>query len=66
MIFIDSNILLNLIADIERAKTLLMGLTPLSARHAVHVAVMQRYDIARIMSFDAGFDQVPSVERVWR
>ena len=53
-------------ADIERVKTLLMGLTPLSARDAVHVAIMQRYDILRIMSFDAGFDQVPGLERVWR
>ena len=53
-------------ADIDRAKTLLLGLTPLSARDAMHVAVMQRYDILRIMSFDAGFDQVPGLERVWR
>jgi len=53
-------------ADIERAKTLLLGLTPLSARDAAHVAVMQRYEILRIMSFDAGFDQVPGLERLWR
>jgi len=53
-------------ADIERAKTLLLGLTRLSARDAVHVAIMQRYDILRIMSFDAGFDQVPGLERLWQ
>ena len=53
-------------ADIERAKTLLMGLTPLSARDAVHVAILQRYEIPRIMSFDAGFDQVPGLQRLWR
>ncbi len=54
------------VVDMERARTLLLGLTPLSARDAVHVAVMQRYEIPRIMSFDAEFDQVPGIERVWR
>ena len=50
--------------DVERAKTLLQGVTAISARDALHVAVMQRYDIARIMSFDAGFDRVATIERV--
>ena len=50
--------------DVERAKTLLQGVTAISARDALHVAVMQRYDIARIMSFDAGFDRVTTIERV--
>ena len=50
--------------DVERAKTLLQGVTAISARDALHVDVMQRYDIARIMSFDAGFDRVTTIERV--
>ena len=50
--------------DIERAKTLRIGFTPLSARDAVHVAVMQRYDIPRIMSFHAGFNQKPDLDSV--
>ncbi len=50
--------------DVERAKTLLQGVTAISAREALHVAVMQRYDISRIMSFDAGFDRVTTIERV--
>ena len=50
--------------DVERAKTLLQGVTAISAREALHVAVMQRYDISRIMSLDAGFDRVMTVERV--
>ena len=53
-------------ADLQRAKTLLLGLTPLSARDAVHVAVMQRYEIERILSFDAGFDAVGWIERLGR
>jgi len=52
------------VADIQRAKTLVQGVTPLSARDAVHVAIMQRHGIARILSFDSGFDRVNGIERV--
>ena len=52
--------------DVERAKTLLFGLVPLSARDAVHAAVMQRHEIDRILSFDAGFDAVEWIERMGR
>lgn len=51
-------------ADIERAKTLLLGVTQLSARDAVHVAIMQRHGIERILSFDIGFDRVTWIERL--
>jgi predicted nucleic acid-binding protein len=51
-------------SDIERAKTLLLGVRPISARDAIHVAVMQRHKISRILTFDAGFDAVSGVERV--
>lgn len=51
-------------SDVERAKTLLDGIVALSARDAIHVAVMQRQDVKTIMSFDAGFDAVPGIERV--
>lgn len=50
--------------DVEQAKALMLGLTPLSARDAVHVAVMRRRGVSRVMSFDAGFDQVGWVERM--
>ena len=53
-------------SDVQRAKSLLLGLSPLSARDAVHVAIMQRYEIERILSFDAGFDGVGGIERLWR
>lgn len=52
------------VADMERAKNILQGVTQLSARDAVHVAIMQRYDIRSILSFDAGFDQVGSITRI--
>lgn len=50
--------------DVERAKELLLGLSGLSARDAIHVALMQRNDVTRILSFDAGFDQVPGIRRL--
>jgi uncharacterized protein len=52
------------LADVERAKSLVLGVTPLSARDAVHLAVMLRHGISRILSFDAGFDRVPGIERL--
>ena len=52
--------------DVERAKALLLGLGRLSARDAVHVAIMKRYDVERILSFDTGFDSVKAIERLAR
>lgn len=51
-------------ADVEEAKLLLLTADELSARDALHVAVMRRRDISRIMSFDRGFDGIPGVVRV--
>jgi predicted nucleic acid-binding protein len=50
--------------DVERAKELLLGHPELSARDALHVAAMQRHDVARVLSFDAGFDGIPGIARV--
>ena len=50
--------------DVEAAKTVLDGLPALSARDALHVAVMKRRDVQRILSFDGGFDGVPGLERI--
>jgi predicted nucleic acid-binding protein len=50
--------------DVERAKQLLLARRGLSARDALHVAVMEREGITRIMSFDAGFDEVPGISRL--
>ncbi|MGI8627430.1 MAG: type II toxin-antitoxin system VapC family toxin [Geodermatophilaceae bacterium] len=49
---------------IQIAKRIMMGRLGLSARDALHVAVMEQAGITRIMSFDTGFDVFPSVERV--
>src|SRR5688572_4055796 len=44
------------LADTERARDILLARWGLSARDALHVAVMQRRGITRIMSFDTGLD----------
>jgi predicted nucleic acid-binding protein len=51
-------------ADVERAKSTLLGTKRLSARDALHAAVMHRQDVTRIMSFDAGFDGLPGITRL--
>jgi len=50
--------------DVEAAKTQLDGIPSLSARDALHVAMMKRRGVHRILSFDAGFDEVPGLERI--
>lgn len=52
--------------DVERARAILVGASSLSARDALHVAIMQRHEIDRILSFDAGFDSVSWLDRVGR
>ena len=49
---------------VERAKDIVMGHRRLSARDALHIAVMERHDVARILSFDAGFDGIPGITRL--
>lgn len=52
------------VADVERAKSIVLGSPLLSARDALHVAVMEREGIVQILSFDAGFDGMPGVTRL--
>jgi predicted nucleic acid-binding protein len=50
--------------DVERAKDILQGGPRLSARDALHVAIMRRFEIDEVMSFDRGFDDVPGIRRL--
>jgi uncharacterized protein len=50
--------------DVTRARRLTETAAGLSARDAVHLAVMQRRGIARILTFDAGFDGIVGIERI--
>jgi hypothetical protein len=51
-------------ADVEQAKTVLAGSRRLAARDALHIAIMERHGIDRILSFDAGFDVRPGIVRI--
>ncbi len=51
-------------AEIRSARVLLSSVGRLSARNALHVAVMQKAGASRILSFDDGFDAVPGIERL--
>jgi uncharacterized protein len=48
----------------ERAKQIVLGYRQLSARDAVHLAVMEKNGIERILSFDAGLDTFPKITRL--
>ena len=52
------------LSTVQRARTIVLGSRGLSARDALHVAVMEEQGIQRILSFDTGFDGLPGIERV--
>jgi predicted nucleic acid-binding protein len=49
---------------VERAKAIVLGHRRLSSRDALHLAVMELQGVRRVMSFDAGFDGFPGIERL--
>ncbi len=51
-------------ADVERAKAVILGRTRLSARDALHVSIMERRGVGRLLSFDSGFDDLPGIVRI--
>jgi predicted nucleic acid-binding protein len=48
----------------ERAKEIVLGNRRLSARDALHLAVMEQHRIDRILTFDTGFDGYPGITRL--
>jgi predicted nucleic acid-binding protein len=52
------------LADTDRARDLLCATRGISARDAIHAAVMLNQGIQIIATFDAGFDGVPGVQRL--
>ena len=50
--------------EIREAHALLKVVDGISARDALHLAVMLAEGCSRILSFDAGFDNCPGIERV--
>ena len=53
-------------AEVLRAGEIAQGRVLLSARDAVHIAVMERHGIRHILSFDGDFDRWPGLQRIHR
>jgi predicted nucleic acid-binding protein len=51
-------------STVVRAKEIVMGRRQMSARDAIHLAVMEQHGIERILSFDSGFDGFPGIARL--
>lgn len=51
-------------AAAERAKEIVMGHARISARDALHLAIMEKHKIGMIFSFDMGFDGYPAITRL--
>jgi predicted nucleic acid-binding protein len=52
-------------ADVLRAGEIAQNRASMSARDAVHIAVMERHGIQSILSFDADFDRWPGLKRIY-
>jgi predicted nucleic acid-binding protein len=50
--------------DVLMARNIVNAHPELAARDAVHVAVMRRRKVARILSFDSDFDEVAGITRL--
>lgn len=50
--------------DVLAARDLVLGTRGLSARDGIHVAVMRRHGVTRILSFDRDYDRVPGIARI--
>jgi hypothetical protein len=51
-------------AAVERAREIVLGRKGLSARDAIHLAIMQIHGVKTILTFDRGFDGFPGVTRL--
>jgi predicted nucleic acid-binding protein len=51
-------------SSVLAAKDVLVANERLSARDAIHVAVMRTHGVRQILSFDRGFDLVDEIERI--
>lgn len=53
-------------AEVMLAKDLLGTYHAITARDAIHAAVMRNHNITRILSFDQGFDDIAHIDRLGR
>jgi predicted nucleic acid-binding protein len=53
-------------ADVLRASEIAQSRRGLSARDALHIAIMERRGVRSILSFDADFDKWPGLQRIYQ
>lgn len=53
-------------AEVLRAGEIVQNRVSMSARDALHIAVMERHGIRSIFSFDGDFDRWPGLQRIHR
>ena len=61
---IVSNVLPYGMPEIYVARDIIAAWNGVSARDALHAAVMRQAGISRILSYDRGFDAIPGIERL--
>lgn len=61
---IVDNVLTYDMPEIYAAREIIGSVNGISARDALHIAVMRRVGANRILSFDRGFDSYPGIERI--
>ena len=61
---IVTGVLIYGMTEIGIARDLISSVPGLSARDALHAAVMRQAGINRILSYDTGFDAIPGIERL--
>ncbi len=52
------------VENVTSARGILLASPTLSARDAIHVAVMRQHGVEEILSFDRAFDDVPDIRRI--
>lgn len=52
------------VETVTLAREVVLGSPDLSARDAIHVAVMRQHGVEEILSFDRGFDAAPGIRRI--
>ena len=50
--------------DVHNAKEIILGGSSFTARDALHIAVLERRRVSRVMSFDADYDRRPGLTRI--
>ena len=51
-------------SELHEARDIVLSVPGVSARDALHAAMMQSAGITQILSYDHGFDSIPGIQRL--